>query len=387
MYSRKLALTMAKQFRTCPPVHVRNHPAHRDRVARHRRICPCCCGSEDTAVAQWEKLADAVLRSGGGPGSITGSDEMQPGQLRVLKSERGGWHKGLYYNPPLVLVLDVAERISDEILVAQTYPDTGMAGPGDLILALDQTDVGDLFVECWNNYTLKAADLDPPAACLPDHVIEAVRCMADQPDACPDWAVHPIPFTDHDPRVYFRELETEVGYFFASRAAGELMAELEGGLPEMAYGSVDELVAAVRSAVPDMTWHRSPETPDEVIALARFAPDRLPLAAADADQNRFPAKLVFLEAGRIREIRPVQAVILGDESSTEGRTISGRITDLPADLTVSAVSIRLRLDNGRLIRAVDEDWDHGSGSFFAEFAGENLGGCPPEIILYGRPAV
>lgn len=123
--------------------------------------------------------------------------------------------RDIFYNPPLVLVLEDVGEISDDLWVAQTYHDIYLAGPGDLILSAEQTGTDELFVECWNTYRLNTKDLDPPLGQISLDIMEAIEILREDSDAYPVWAFQTKPLTNHDVRIYFRELEAEVARIFS----------------------------------------------------------------------------------------------------------------------------------------------------------------------------
>jgi hypothetical protein len=215
MYSRKSALSQAKVFRTCPPSHIANDFRYKSDMQRHAAICPYCSLQVREEQKRWEKLTaliqDTLTANASPPHD---DDNISPGQLRHIKAERGRWHEGYFYNPPLVLVI---ESFSQDVRVAQTYHDIYLAGPGDLILSEEQTGIMPLFAECRNTYWVKAAHLDRPAGKTDADIATIVNRLARDTPAYPDRALQPKPFADQDVRIYFRELEAQVAEMFNIR--------------------------------------------------------------------------------------------------------------------------------------------------------------------------
>ena len=211
MYSRKLALTLAKQYRTCPAPVVRDDPSQRLEYERHLAICPYCSMQRVEEREAWIVLSKELEDLFADEKEHEQKEMVCPGQFRFLRKDLAIWREGLFYNPPMVLVLEKTGVISDDVLVSQIYHDISLAGPGDLVLKDRQTPVGDLFIESWNLYTLKAADLGESLGSVPPEIINAARSFEKQPDAYPDWAILPRPFAENDSRIYFRELENRSG--------------------------------------------------------------------------------------------------------------------------------------------------------------------------------
>jgi hypothetical protein len=275
-----------------------------------------------------------------------------------------GWRDGLFYNPPLVLVLETTQEISNEVLVSQTYFDISLAGPGDLILTDQQTPVGDLFVEPWNTYTLRGADLGEVLGCVDTELIDAVKSLEKNLGAHPDWAMLPRPFGDHDPRIYFRELEVEVGYAFSSRSVAELLTELEASPVRLVYDSARGLQEAMRKTVPGTRWKRPHLSREEVLALAELPMERLPLAAARWKGQSTSANLIRIEGGRVTAIDPITLEIHGQ---SDALSLSGRVVDLPGDVKDSRFICFLDVEGGKPLAPVRQEWDEATGDFLIEF--------------------
>lgn len=220
MHSRKSALTRAKQYRTCPPLRQAQGPniaddqAYRENLNRHLEICPYCSAQPTENTKIWERLSNAIQESPSPFIPSPESDIILPGQLRHMRSESAKWREGYFYNPPMVLVLETDGETGKNVRVAQIYHDVCLAAPGDLILPEIHRE--EIFAECWNTYIVSAADLEGSHRQVMPEVTDAAIGLEKNPEACPSWALHPKPLTDNDPRIYFRELEIEVGKVFQS---------------------------------------------------------------------------------------------------------------------------------------------------------------------------
>jgi len=362
MQSRRFSLTLAKRIRTCPPPAVRNDPTQRQEYANHIAICPYCSALDASEMEAWEILG-RHLRDMSMMHDKPLEQEIAPGQLRFFRHDLAGWRNGLFYNRPLVLVIEKVNAVSDDVLVSQTYFDLSMAGPGDLILTGRQTPVGDLFVETWNSYTLKAADLGKSVGHIDPEVEASIKTLLKDPLAYPDWAMVPRPFVDQDPRIYFRELEVEVGFFFATRSVSALMTELESPL-RLAHDSVQGLQKAIRKVIPEARWKRPCLSREEVLALVELPAERLPLAADERPIEGFSVNLVRLKAGEVISIEPASMEIHGQSGSV---VLSGRVPCLPGDLKHSEFICFIELEGIGPLSPVRYEWKESSGDFLIEF--------------------
>jgi hypothetical protein len=130
-----------------------------------------------------------------------------------LRPELASWGpKQRYYKPPVVLVLDRAAQTPGHLLVAQTYFEPSLMGPDDVPLG------GGRFAESWNVYTLHREFLGQRLAAPPGDLAGKVREAAEGP-------LH------HPPAgsllFLFRQLELELGCFYAAAAVWRLMEEQE----------------------------------------------------------------------------------------------------------------------------------------------------------------
>lgn len=237
--NRETALAEARSLRTAPPPDIPTAPdpgAHRN---LHRNRCRHC---EPTAAAA--ALGRILAEMPTGPSAGRFETSPTEGQFRFIRPERGGWRGEWHLNPPLVLVLEEADAV---VLVAQTYPDPILAGPGDLILRAEWTGLDEMFVEGWNTYRVSAADLGPAVGQAPPATGAAVRRLETDPSDYPPWALRPRPLTVGDPRTEFRRLEREVAACFSVAVTGKAqpMPAVENALapPKAALAGIREPVA------------------------------------------------------------------------------------------------------------------------------------------------
>ncbi len=381
MHSRKFAFALAKQYRTCPPAAVRGDPAQEERLKQHRAVCPYCAETKAEEVAPWEELAKGLHTVLVQEPPKPYPERPAPGEIRLIRPERGRWRGRYYYNPPAILVLETFPAPPGALLAAQTYHDQALAGPGDLWLEQARTSYVSLFVEAWNTYTLKADDLGAVIGQVSARIVAAVKRLEHAPDAYPPWAEHPRPFDPQDVRLYFRELEVEAGYTFASTAAEELVTDMEkAGTPALIYSSAEEARRALKRVLADVWWPIAPETPEEAFALAHPPPEALPLAAAPETPGRFPVNLLVMEKGEVSAFKPIAAEIMLDIKTAGGREISGEIRGVPT-LRESAFLAYLEMPGGRPHKPVQWFWDEESGFFFVRFEGEEAWKGRPAFAL------
>ncbi len=372
MRTRKAALALAKQFRTCPSGMIAGEMKHHMHYHTHLSLCPYCAVGRADDMADWRDIAEKIqgARQQTDKAPASGSRRakgMRPGQLRLIKPELARWQDGYYYSPPLVMVLDTHCEIDDDIFVAQTYHDTALAGPGDLIMPRKKTGLGDidLFVETWNIYTLKASFLSPALGKnLGAATIQAILEMSRNPDRLPEWAFLPRPFIDdNDPRIYFRNLEIQVGSVFSIPAADALLNELYQS-PAVSF-SVPETIAAITELVPDAYWDGPPETLEETLGLARFRR----LSAAQTDDADILAKYAVFQNGSIRHFISLKAGIFQKKVINGKLTISGRIAMPPTPLTDAVLISFWVVPGNPPLPASRVEFDGDTGAFYLEFEG------------------
>jgi hypothetical protein len=367
MYNRKIALSHARRIRSCPPPAMMKDDAQAQNINRHLAICPYCTVSSGE---EWEELALGLkkLTPSAIPGMPAPEAEVRPGQIRYVRQEKSAWRDGYYYNPPMVLVLELQEKISDELRVAQVYDDAVLAAPGDLMLSGDQTGAGELFVECWNTYTLKTSHLGTRMGAVSPKTLSAIKDMAEDPAVEPNWAPLLFPMRDEDPRIYFRQLEVETAYTFSSQAAAELMNELERPFP--ANFSPEMLKTDIARKVPGIVFPFPSSSPEETLLSACFPADHIPMAAADSTAQMLIGKRVVVKGQQITHFEPLEIHIFGVHEHEEGKVVfSGRFQTLPAMPPPVAFLCGFFVPEAAVLQPVAApNWDPSTGNFVVSFA-------------------
>ncbi len=359
-------LAMAKQTRTCPPLRIMNDPAHREAVAAHKRICPACSGGRDAELADWGELA-AGLAGAAAAGRASAEDPPPAsGEIRPIRADLGRWKDGFYYTPPAVLLLEPIPGLEGAFRAAQIHFDPELAAPGDLVLEHERTGAGDLMVECWNTYPVTSDRLGPAIGNLAPETLAAVRGMVREPAALPSWAVQPRPMREHDPRVYFREIEVEVQYLFASAVVADLIGRLEARAVRSSAAEVIDFLA--RRFGPERVpqgWTR----PEEILAAFEPPLNELPLAAAaPSAKRRITANRVRLAQGRVKEVRPIAAFIVQEGGTETGRFAAVEIAE-PVAPDADSWLFCLLFRPGKSAEAAERiDWDPQARRFVADFA-------------------
>ncbi len=364
MYSRRKGLFFAKRSRLCPPTGEVTVAEKQEKLDMHRKICPYCGTDSPVSDKAWSDLAqrlkDILHRS-----TKPDLERAGPGQLRIASTE-GVWRGSFHYSPPLVVILEVLGAVSDEVLVAQTYMDLTMAGPGDLVLPFDSNPFGDIFVEPWNTYTLRACGLGPVLSRLDQGIVKAIRTMAVDSSAYPPWAMRPRPLDPSDPRLSFRKLEVEIAYTFASRAVDEIL-ELARARTEPLQPVPEDIRKAVLIRFPGSKWRKLPQTIERAAALVRLPDDALPLAATKGDHVQWPVPVITMFEGRVGEVDLTTCEVMQETSLPGGLELSGVVNDLPDTGLESELIIFLELPDGDVIEPETADWEAESGFFFARF--------------------
>jgi hypothetical protein len=380
MVDLRSALAFAKQYRTCPPVSMFKDPSWGNFIKEHIAICPYCSPESVERLGPWADLVKSWEVDL--PPSAPADQEIRPGQIRFVRSDRAGWRKGLFYNPPGVLVLEKTVGVQDGYRVAQIYHDVSMAAPGDLVVDDGRTGAGDLMVECWNTYSMKGSYLGPVVGRLSEEALAAVTRMEKDVQAMPAWAVKPPPLEEHDVRLYFRELEAEVGFVFASAAAIEIMAEMER--PRLAYNSADEMKQEMGRRFFGISWPERFQTLEEGLAAVRLPIEHYALAAADDEHEELAVNFVLVQAGVVKDIRPLRAEILQHKPLQDCLIIGGRILGLPPEQGESCLLTFLIPEGQTMLAAATAKFDWGSGHFTTTFkiAGERRGSLKIAVFCY-----
>jgi hypothetical protein len=343
--------------------------SQREYLTQHQTICPYCSAEEFDTLKFWEEIVAKFQKSLTYTEPQSDQKELLAGQIRLIKPEYGGWVDGLFYNPPYVMVLKIPSDLADGIQVAQIYHDITLAGPGDLILEEEQTGIFDLFVESWNTYTLKSEYLGPAIAGVSAEIVEAMMQMEESEEAAPQWAMLSMPMTEQDPRLYFRELEVEVGYMFASRIVAEILAEFEK--LQLDYDSVDDLQKDIKDSAKIIQFSRSVTNLETALTSARFPDEEYAKAAADDDQESIKANLVVLWDGRVKSFRPTQGFVTSKMRTDSSYKISGAFPLIPDNaVNPRMICVYWSSATGALVPD-DMHWEVDSGSFYAKIQTES----------------
>jgi hypothetical protein len=360
MYTRKQALALARQLRTCPPLSVKNDRKHEEQLRRHTAICPFCATVLRDEIEALDVLSEKLKTSFS---KLPAALAAEPGQVRAVDPGLSCWRDNYFYNPPEVVVLETGP--GNMVQVAQIWTDNALAGPGDLVLP-DRMRKGfsELFIEPWNIYTLNKSFLGACTGALDPAVIDSVLKMADTPNWRPDWALPPMPMKENDPRIYFRELEIEVGYTFASMAVGTLVSGIEtAGFPL----ELESLITRLKEKFSGIAWDWDPLNVEECLAALRLPSHVLPMAAADRDQKMLTAVYVCVDDRDLVEIHPVQCRIDYTAPPPDPYSVSGVIEDLPDGIPADAFQCRIKESQNKRLSPCTWSWKDEEKRFVAVF--------------------
>lgn len=355
MYTRKQALAIAIQIRTCPPPDVSSQECYQTENKRHTEICPFCSTGIQDEINAWNALSENFKQSIAPPPPAADKKDIRKGQIRVVNKNLCSWQEGYYYNEPIVLVLTDTSQIEDELLVAQTWNDSYLASPGDLVVPEHlRTGPGELFIEPWNIYTLKKEYLGKCLETVADDVVEQALKMHEDPAILPSWAPRLMPLAPDDPRTFFQALEIKTGYFFSIQAVTELMGKQSAENALFAGDAVDSLMAKIKQMGKGVSWIWQPASIDECLALLRFEPEAIPLSASPEDQKKIMGVYICLGDGKIKSITPVECPIFHETLPPEQYKITGTIPGLPSG--VSRRSFMCYLSNEKNQQIIQGEW-------------------------------
>lgn len=202
--------------RACPPDEVLFARERSMEMEAHLGYCRYCNERLEMTTEghrAWQELGDRLKPLIVGNGQ---SHSPAPGQIWSLDRERlGGWGPyDRYYNPPLVLVLQLQDN-GRIVRVAQVCAEEDLKGDDGADVWLDE---GIGFAESWNVYSVHRDDLKVCRG-------EVDRSLAKQ--VLKQSSKH-LSLKDVNANVQqFRELEVQVGAFVAMRAMPQVMAAVE----------------------------------------------------------------------------------------------------------------------------------------------------------------
>ncbi|KMY68948.1 hypothetical protein AAU61_05135 [Desulfocarbo indianensis] len=315
------AWELAWRTRFCPPDQLITADDLPAEAVAHLKSCPSCrrrgeLGKAGEAGEGLPGLARPLAKP------EDAGEELKPGQIRSLAPGLAGWGpKHRYYDPPVVLILELSPSLPNGVLVAQTYHDPALMGQGDVALGRFR------FAEPWNLYTLHRENLgrlhgevDQPTVEL---VWEAGQEAAPQE---PEWS----------PQFLFRQMELEVACFFSAGAVLSLMAEYENAaaLAQGTLSAAADYPLADGRAPLGPAWEG--EAPEDLPACLA----RLGLKAPPAAQLAEPSDIFFLAEPSVRKMAlaaanadsgpllPVMAFRLQEGRPVSFEYLRARLTDL-----------------------------------------------------------
>lgn len=358
MYTRKQALGLAKQLRTCPPSSIKKSCHHAEQVKAHNQICPFCTTFLKDEIEAWD---DFVQQLESDFSTSMETPPAAPGQIRKVDAGLGCWKNNYYYTPPDVLILSVDNTI---IKTAQVWPDMTLAGPGDLVVPKNlMHGLSELFVETWNIYSLALSFIGHCTGTVDSTVVEAALKMDDTPDFLPSWAIVPIPLKENDPRQFFRELEVETGFTFASMAVPLLVAHVEKGTVP---GALESMITHIKNKISDIGWDWVPQTIDACLAAIRFPDHALPMSAAQDDTQYLTAAYYAFDGNDLMTVQPISCRIVHQSQSCDPFSVSGVIEAGSMDFTGDEFKCYIKDQKHQTLIACNGHFDPGQKFFMAK---------------------
>ncbi|NDY73841.1 hypothetical protein DO021_18925 [Desulfobacter hydrogenophilus] len=365
MYTRNQALALAKQLRTCPPLQVKNDPQYSKEIKRHLDICPFCATELKNEKEAFEQLSSSL-------GAKIPLDQENPaicpGQVRALTPGIACWRNDFFYSPPEVVVLKEETNSTGTVLVAQTWQDLALAGPGDLVLP-EKMYKGGLFIETWNVYTLAKEFLGTCFETLDTDVVESVLKMNHSPEYLPQWARKTMPLKEDDPRLYFRQIEMETGYTFASMAAMQLIALAEKTPIPV---TLEKMQQQLKEWFTGISWDWIPESKEECMAVLQFPAHALPMTSSEKgvlgkDNKTLTATYFSFNRAGMQEVRPVVCQIIHTDSTSSSFSVSGVIRGLPKDICQDDFQCYIKDASKKILMACNWIWEKDTERFIAIF--------------------
>jgi len=309
-----LSWRSAWRMRCCPPENLLYGENTRELI-EHLQFCPWCREERESS----DDNPNFPVIQGGEAKKKKMLPEM--GQLWSLKQSLGDWGpKGRYYSPPLVVIV---EMNSTSVTVFQSYGDMDMAGSDDIPFQTDL--VG--FIQPWNRYSLRIEDLDICYGMVSDvqegkisHLENAKEQLVETGSLF--W--------------FFRQMEVETGYFFASQAIPSLMSEYEEIQVKTSVDILTSFNNDLKSMVSQLETFRlvlprefSIEYSAVDFLFYAYAPDDLlPHAAADSNTESEYALVFTLKNEHISNVEVIGIQITAWNHDGPLLYISGNLNEI-----------------------------------------------------------
>lgn len=303
----------ALNIRACPPDPVL-FGAKNNHLERHIRSCYMCRQNLQLELQETWTWPDL--------GTASADKAPATGQIRRVSTRLAGWGpKNRYYNPPLLLILDVID--DQAVQVAQMFPDEAFFTNDDIAME------GFGFAQPWNTYTMAADDLEGVLQRVSSASVEQVLSKSED-------------FFEIDENSYlflFRQLETEIGSFFSQLSLAGLLEVRED---EEIFAEAQNLVHLLRDSSVELDLDQT-QDPLLTLALTDFSnlpeaqiiragtPEPIPVSIkgasqkmAAADTETIPANLIVFDITGV-EIQPELITILAQNRENGQVYISGKI--------------------------------------------------------------
>jgi len=317
-WQMRMAWQIALQARGCPPDSILRGGKADQRLRAHRAQCPFCSEHETVEAGLFEGIA--LAREPARRVEVEPREDRSPGTICRVSAALAGWGpRERYYNPPLVLVLEYPRDMPGAVRVAQVYDDPCLAGPGDVPLEEG------LFAESWNTYALRIEDLESAFGFVDETKLrEVLNAQATDPPSPEEGTILDA----------FRRLEVEVAAFFALQALSDLMDRRElGPLERIAalFPDGESLKRALAEEEPGIRWPEEVADPRVMLAHARLAKERLPMAAA-GEEEWISANMAVLD-GEVLRLEAVFCEIRHFSLQGNALVVGGKVLPPPTGRT------------------------------------------------------
>lgn len=345
--------------RACPPDEVLFAAKRSGEMEAHLGYCRYCNGRLEMTTEDhcaWQELASRLKPLIAGNGQ---SPSPAPGQIWSLDRERlGGWGPyDRYYNPPLVLVLQLQDN-GRTVRVAQVCAEEDLKGDDGADVWLEE---GIGFAESWNVYSVHQDDLKVCRGEVERSLAKQVLEQSRKLSLLKEVDVHV---------QRFRELEVQVGAFVAMRAMPQVMAvvELEESLAVAANESMlERFFGSLSAAYSKLKNINTPDFADSLMDLLTGARDPMgPLPVAAATSAQLPVNIVAKQLDGTISIKTIGAVVTDDDWQDDIYFVAGRLDEAPQEELYLLASLNHK---GQVISECQNKISKGSPYFDIVFRG------------------
>lgn len=221
---KQLAWQSAFEMRACPTENILFSNTNKPELKAHISFCKICQEKIKTSQDDkklWGTLSEKLtMKFTSHPTDST----PEPGQVWSLSHKLNDWSpSNLYYKAPKVLLLERIENSENGFKAAQLFSSPELMGPNDVWLS---ERFG--FVELWNNYSIHKRHLEICWGAAPQNTfINALSELAKFESEISNSSAVQEYAPEGSIRYQFRNLESEVGSYFALKSVSVLVEEYQ----------------------------------------------------------------------------------------------------------------------------------------------------------------